>query len=118
MAGRGGAGRVCKQKRCPATDSPTRRLIDPFAFSSPIPFPLPSPTTRSYEKLDKLTERLINGILKEARAAGHAVCGGHISGMFGFFFTEGPVKCFKDAAKSDTVRPSSLRPFPSSRSPP
>lgn len=56
----------------------------------------------SYEKLHALTERLINGILKEGKAAGHAVCGGHISGMFGFFFTEGPVKCFKDAAKSDT----------------
>ena len=34
--------------------------------------------------------------------AGHAVSGGHISGMFGFFFCEGPVKCFADAAKSDT----------------
>ena len=45
-----------------------------------------------------------NSILKEAKAAGHAVCGGHISGMFGFFFTEGPVRCFADAAKSDTVR--------------
>ena len=30
------------------------------------------------------------------------MCGGHISGMFGFFFTAGPVKCFADAAKSDT----------------
>ena len=26
--------------------------------------------------------------------------------MFGFFFTEGPVNCFADAAKSDTVRTS------------
>jgi glutamate-1-semialdehyde 2,1-aminomutase len=24
--------------------------------------------------------------------------------MFGFFFTEGPVKCFADAAKSDTEK--------------
>mmetsp|Transcript_40814 Transcript_40814/g.127844 ORF Transcript_40814/g.127844 Transcript_40814/m.127844 type:complete len:122 (-) Transcript_40814:99-464(-) len=58
----------------------------------------------SYEKLDKLTDKLINGILDAAKEAGHAVCGGHISGMFGFFFTEGPVTCFADAAKSDTEK--------------
>jgi len=56
----------------------------------------------TYEQLDKNTEKLINGILDAGKEAGHAVCGGHISGMFGFFFTEGPVKCFADAAKSDT----------------
>ena len=44
-----------------------------------------------YEKLDKMTKRLIEGILKAGRDNGHAVCGGSISGMFGFFFTEGPV---------------------------
>ena len=55
----------------------------------------------SYEKLDKLTSRLIKGILDAGKEAGHAVCGGSISGMFGFFFTEGPVNCFADAAKSD-----------------
>ena len=49
-----------------------------------------------------MTDKLINGILSAAKEAGHAVCGGHISGMFGFFFTDGPVKCFADAAKSDT----------------
>lgn len=58
----------------------------------------------TYEQLDKLTERLISGILAAARDAGHAVTGGHISGMFGFFFCEGPVKCFADAAKSDTAK--------------
>ena len=55
-----------------------------------------------YEKLGKMTEKLINGILAAGKDAGHAVSGGHISGMFGFFFCEGPVKCFADAAKSDT----------------
>jgi len=58
----------------------------------------------TYEQLDKQTDKLINGILDAAKEAGHAVCGGHISGMFGFFFTEGPVKCFADAAKSDTEK--------------
>ena len=56
----------------------------------------------TYEQLDKMTEKLISGIIDAGKEAGHAVCGGHISGMFGFFFTEGPVKCFADAAKSDT----------------
>merc|ERR1712185_444859 len=58
----------------------------------------------SYEQLDAMTDKLINGILDAAREAGHAVCGGHISGMFGFFFTEGPVTCFADATKSDTQK--------------
>jgi len=58
----------------------------------------------SYEKLTSLTKTLIEGILAEGKAAGHAVCGGHISGMFGFFFTEGPVTCFEDATASDTEK--------------
>jgi glutamate-1-semialdehyde 2,1-aminomutase len=57
-----------------------------------------------YEYLDKITGRLVQGILKAGRDNGHAVCGGHISGMFGFFFQEGPVKNFTDAAKSDTEK--------------
>ena len=58
----------------------------------------------SYEHLEKITSRLISGILASAKKHGHAVCGGSISGMFGFFFTEGPVNCFVDAAKSDTKK--------------
>mmetsp|Transcript_132394 Transcript_132394/g.264100 ORF Transcript_132394/g.264100 Transcript_132394/m.264100 type:complete len:510 (-) Transcript_132394:180-1709(-) len=58
----------------------------------------------AYAQLDRTTEKLINGILSAARDAGHAVCGGHISGMFGFFFCEGPVNSFADATKSDTEK--------------
>merc|ERR1719201_2277396 len=58
----------------------------------------------TYEQLDKMTEKLINGILDAAKEAGHAVCGGSISGMFGFFFCEGPVKSFADATASDTAK--------------
>ena len=47
----------------------------------------------TYKQLDEKTGKLINGILDAGKAAGHAVCGGHISGMFGFFFCEGPIKC-------------------------
>ncbi|EEF35570.1 glutamate-1-semialdehyde 2,1-aminomutase 2, chloroplastic [Ricinus communis] len=58
----------------------------------------------SYEYLDKITGELIQGILDAGKKAGHAMCGGHISGMFGFFFTEGPVYNFSDAKKSDTAK--------------
>jgi glutamate-1-semialdehyde 2,1-aminomutase len=58
----------------------------------------------SYEHLEKITSKLINGILDAGREAGHDVCGGSISGMFGFFFTKGPVNNFADASKSDTEK--------------
>lgn len=57
-----------------------------------------------YEYLDNITGKLINGILGAAKEAGHKVTGGHIAGMFGFFFCEGPVTCFADASKSDTQK--------------
>ena len=55
----------------------------------------------SYEHLDKITGRLIEGILQVGRETGHDVCGGHIGGMYGFFFNPGPVRNFAEAAKSD-----------------
>jgi glutamate-1-semialdehyde 2,1-aminomutase len=58
----------------------------------------------SYEHLEKVTNKLVKGILAAGKEYGHDVCGGNISGMFGFFFTEGPVNNFKDAAKSDTKK--------------
>jgi glutamate-1-semialdehyde 2,1-aminomutase len=58
----------------------------------------------SYEYLDKITTRLINGILAAGKETGHAMCGGSISAMFGFFFCEGPVHNYEDAKKADTVK--------------
>lgn len=55
----------------------------------------------TYETLDRITNQLITGLLERARAAGHAVCGGQISAMFGFFFTEGPVHNYEDAKSAD-----------------
>lgn len=54
----------------------------------------------SYEYLDKITGRLVQGLLDLGRANGHAVCGGHINGMWGMFFCEGPVTCFEDVKDS------------------
>lgn len=58
----------------------------------------------TYEYLDKITGQLAQGLVAAGKRAGHAICGGHISGMFGFFFTEGPVYNFEDAKKSDTAK--------------
>jgi glutamate-1-semialdehyde 2,1-aminomutase len=55
----------------------------------------------TYEQLDRITGKLINGLLAIAREYGHEVYGGHISGMFGMFFTAGPVHNYEDAKKSD-----------------
>jgi glutamate-1-semialdehyde 2,1-aminomutase len=55
----------------------------------------------TYEYLDKITKRLISGLLDAAKQAGHEVCGGSISAMFGMFFTAGPVRNYEDAKKAD-----------------
>ena len=55
----------------------------------------------AYEQLDRITKKLIDGLLAIAKENGHAVCGGHISGMFGMFFTKGPVHNYEDSKKSD-----------------
>jgi len=58
----------------------------------------------SYEQLDRITQKLATGMLQVAKETGHAACGGHISGMFGFFFTEGPVHNYEDAKKCDLAK--------------
>jgi len=75
---------------------------NPLAMTAGIKTLQKLKTDGTYEKLDAVTGKLIDGILAAAREAGHDVCGGHVGGMFGFFFTKGPVTCFADAAKSDT----------------
>jgi glutamate-1-semialdehyde 2,1-aminomutase len=58
----------------------------------------------AYEQLDRITGKLINGLLSVAKEYGHEVCGGHISGMFGLFFTAGPVHNFEDAKAADVQK--------------
>ncbi|MFQ4138362.1 glutamate-1-semialdehyde 2,1-aminomutase [Nodosilinea sp. PGN35] len=55
----------------------------------------------TYDELDRLTKKLIDGLLQAARDAGHAVYGGHISAMFGMFFHPGPISNFEDAKGAD-----------------
>jgi glutamate-1-semialdehyde 2,1-aminomutase len=58
----------------------------------------------SYEHLDRVTKRLVSGLLEVAKETGHAMCAGSVSGMFGFFFCEGPVHNFEDAKLADTAK--------------
>ena len=58
----------------------------------------------TYEYLDHVTKKLADGLLQIAQETGHAACGSQISGMFGLFFTEGPVHSYEDAKKSDLVK--------------
>ena len=54
----------------------------------------------TYEKLEAITSRLIEGIIQSAENNGIAINGGSISAMFGFFLCDGPVRNF-DEAKSN-----------------
>ncbi|ACK71374.1 glutamate-1-semialdehyde-2,1-aminomutase [Gloeothece citriformis PCC 7424] len=58
----------------------------------------------TYDYLDRITKKLINGLLTLAKEAGHEVYGGSISGMFGLFFTGEAVHNYEDAKKSDTAK--------------
>ncbi|MEM0980916.1 MAG: glutamate-1-semialdehyde 2,1-aminomutase, partial [Cyanobacteria bacterium P01_H01_bin.58] len=58
----------------------------------------------AYEQLESTTKKLIDGLLAAARDAGHDVCGGNISAMFGMFFTAGPVNSYDDAKQADTAK--------------
>ena len=58
----------------------------------------------TYEQLEKITKKLIDGLLATAKEAGHEVIGGNLSAMFGMFFTGSPVHNYDDAKKSDTAK--------------
>lgn len=57
-----------------------------------------------YEQLDKITSKLIHGLLQIAQETGHAVTGGSISAMFGMFFTGDSVRNYEDAKKADLAK--------------
>jgi len=59
-------------------------------------------TPDAYAELERKGKKLVDGIVALGKKHGHAVTGGCAGGMFGWFFNEGPVANFSDAAKSDT----------------
>ncbi|MBF2098350.1 MAG: glutamate-1-semialdehyde 2,1-aminomutase [Gloeomargaritaceae cyanobacterium C42_A2020_066] len=58
----------------------------------------------TYEALDRVTGRLVTGLQAIADELGHPFCSGWISGMFGFFFTAGPVTNYDQAKAADTQK--------------
>lgn len=55
----------------------------------------------TYEQLEQVTKKLVEGLLDAAKETGHAAYGGSISGMFGLFFQADPVHNYDDAKRSD-----------------
>ena len=58
----------------------------------------------TYDRLEAITRRLVDGLLQICQETGHQACGGHISAMFGLFFTGEPVHNYEDAKKSDLTK--------------
>ena len=56
----------------------------------------------TYEKLESITSKLIEGILQSAKNNGITINGGSVSAMFGFFLCEGPVRNFEEAKTNDS----------------
>jgi glutamate-1-semialdehyde 2,1-aminomutase len=56
----------------------------------------------NYEKIEKLTERLCQGLQKKAKASRIDVVVNSAAGMFTLFFSSAKVTNFSDARKSDT----------------
>jgi glutamate-1-semialdehyde 2,1-aminomutase len=56
-----------------------------------------------YEELERRTERLIRGFQDVATRHGVPLTVGHAGSMWGAFFTEGPVRNYADAKRTDTA---------------
>jgi glutamate-1-semialdehyde 2,1-aminomutase len=54
-----------------------------------------------FEKLGEVTQTLVEGIVREARAAGVPFSGDHQGGMFGLFFRATPPASFAEVMQSD-----------------
>ena len=62
----------------------------------------------TYEKLEAITKKLLDGIINAAKESNIAIHGQSISAMFGFYLSEGPVRNFEEAKSADTDRFSKL----------
>jgi glutamate-1-semialdehyde 2,1-aminomutase len=54
-----------------------------------------------YEELERKSQKLLQGIVAAAEKHGHAITSDYAGGMFGWFFTKGPVRNFSDAKTAD-----------------
>jgi len=59
----------------------------------------------TYEHIAHVTSRLVSGLLAAGRECGQDnMCGDSVGGMFGLFFTSGPVTNFQQAQQSDLTK--------------
>ncbi len=58
----------------------------------------------TYDTLEATTAKLSQGMLKVAQETGHAATGGHLSAMFGLFFTDRVVCNYNDAKTSNLAK--------------
>jgi len=58
----------------------------------------------TYDELERKSKKLVDGIVEIATKHGLPISGDYAGGMFGWYFVEGPVKNFAEAAKSDAER--------------
>ena len=56
-----------------------------------------------YDELQRKTKRLLTGLQRAAQRQGVAVTLGHAGSMWGAYFTEGPVRNYADAKRTDTA---------------
>jgi glutamate-1-semialdehyde 2,1-aminomutase len=56
-----------------------------------------------YDELQRKTKRLMTGLQRAAQRHGVAVTLGHAGSMWGVYFTEGPVRNYADAKRTDTA---------------
>jgi glutamate-1-semialdehyde 2,1-aminomutase len=56
-----------------------------------------------YEELEQKTARLTAGLQRAAERHGVAISLGHAGSMWGAYFTEGPVRNYADAKRTDTA---------------
>jgi len=56
-----------------------------------------------YEALEQKTKRLLAGLERAAQRHGVAITVGHAGSMWGVYFTEGPVRNYADAKRTDTA---------------
>jgi glutamate-1-semialdehyde 2,1-aminomutase len=57
-----------------------------------------------YEELERKSKKLVDGIVATAEKHGLPISGDYAGGMFGWYFVDGPVKNFSQAAKADAKK--------------
>jgi glutamate-1-semialdehyde 2,1-aminomutase len=57
-----------------------------------------------HDRLAAATDRLVEGIVREARAARLPLAANHVCGMFSLFFNPGPVTNYREVMASDAAR--------------